>query len=101
MTFVMVTASLLLLIPYFAYVFDFLDPERVILRLAQQVLDAALGKHSFANADIVARQVGATNSTEHLADVAVARRHLQGILPGRSRRREILPMDRRHDSADD
>jgi len=33
MTTVVVTASLLLLIPYFAYAFAFLDPEKVITRI--------------------------------------------------------------------
>ena len=38
---VMATASLLLLVPYFAYVFDFLDPEKVIARLGAQTLESA------------------------------------------------------------
>ena len=44
MTTVVVTASLLLLIPYFAYVFAFLDPEKVIARIGHQVLDAVLAR---------------------------------------------------------
>jgi len=43
-TTVVVTASLLLLVPYFAYVFAFLDPEKVIARIGQQVLDAVLAR---------------------------------------------------------
>ena len=35
----MATASLLLLVPYFAYVFDFLDPEKVIARIGEQTLE--------------------------------------------------------------
>jgi hypothetical protein len=71
MTLAMVTATLLLLVPYFAYVFDFLDPEKVILRLGQQVLDAALGRRTWERSDLFARQAAATTSLEHLADVAV------------------------------
>src|SRR3954471_9129605 len=40
-TLVMATTSLLMLIPYFAYVFDFLDPEKVIARLGAQTLEGA------------------------------------------------------------
>src|SRR5438477_13167836 len=38
----MATASLLLLVPYFAYVFAFLDPEKVIARIGTQTLKGAL-----------------------------------------------------------
>jgi hypothetical protein len=68
---VMVSTSLLLLIPYFAYVFDFLDPEKVILRLGQHALDAALGRRSFERARLESRQVATTTNLEQLADVAV------------------------------
>ena len=37
----MASGSLLLLVPYFAYVFDFLDPEKVIARIGVQTLDRA------------------------------------------------------------
>ena len=40
----LVTASLLALMPYFAYVFDFLDPEKVVARIGQQTLESALGR---------------------------------------------------------
>ena len=33
MTLAVVTGSLLLLVPYFAHVFDFLDPEKVIINI--------------------------------------------------------------------
>jgi hypothetical protein len=68
MTMVVVTGSLLLLIPYFAHVFDFLDPEKVILRIGQLALDAILHKERL---DIATRQAISTGSLEHLADVAV------------------------------
>ena len=72
-TAVMVTASLLLLIPYFAYVFAFLDPEKVIDRIGQQVLAAALGRGSarrYRNA-LDVRQAACVGGLEHLSDVAV------------------------------
>src|SRR5579871_3009982 len=37
-TMILVTASLLLMVPYFAYVFDFLDPDKIVRRLQQQAL---------------------------------------------------------------
>jgi hypothetical protein len=64
---VIATASLLILMPYFAYVFQFLDPERVIARIGQQALDSALA----ANASIAQRQSAAVASLEHLTDIAI------------------------------
>ena len=72
-TAVMVTGSLLLLIPYFAYVFAFLDPEKVIDRIGHQVLDAVLGRGS-ARRDrdhLDVRQAACVGGLEHLSDVAV------------------------------
>jgi hypothetical protein len=67
MTVVIATASLLILMPYFAYVFEFLDPERVIARIGQQALQSALA----ANASIAQRQLAAVASLEHLTDIAI------------------------------
>jgi hypothetical protein len=69
-TVAIVTASLLALIPYFAYVFDFLDPEKVIARIGQQTLQNALGGRR-ADADLETRQGQTVTSMEQLADVAV------------------------------
>jgi hypothetical protein len=71
MTLILVTGSLLLLVPYFAHVFDFLDPEKVILRIGQQILDAAFGRRAWARLDVASRQAASAGSLEHLADVAV------------------------------
>ncbi len=71
MTLTIVTGSLLLLIPYFAYVFEFLDPERVILRIGQQILDAAFGRGARARSRISTRQAIASTGMEHLADIAI------------------------------
>ena len=40
----MSSASLLILVPYFAYVFDFLDPEKVIARIGVQTLERATAR---------------------------------------------------------
>jgi len=73
MTTVVVTASLLLLIPYFAYVFAFLDPEKVIARIGHQVLDAVLARGTARrdrdNLDL--RQASCVAGLEHLSDIAV------------------------------
>jgi len=73
MTLLMTSASLLLLIPYFAYVFDFLDPGKVIVRIGQSVFDAALGRRMGRKVahDLAARQAISIAAMEHLSDVAV------------------------------
>jgi hypothetical protein len=72
-TTVVVTASLLLLVPYFAYVFAFLDPEKVIARIGQQVLDAVLARGAYKRdrdrPDV--RQAACVAGLEHLSDIAV------------------------------
>jgi hypothetical protein len=72
-TTVVVTASLLLLVPYFAYVFAFLDPEKVIARIGHQVLDAVLGRGSSQRdrGDLDVRQALCVAGLEHLSDIAV------------------------------
>jgi hypothetical protein len=67
----MVTASLLALIPYFAYVFDFLDPEKVIARIGRQTLRNALGGGRPTDASVETRQGQTVTSMEQLAGVAV------------------------------
>jgi hypothetical protein len=73
MTTVVVTASLLMLIPYFAYVFAFLDPEKVIARIGQQVLDAVLARGAARRDrdDLDLRQASCVAGLEHLSDIAV------------------------------
>jgi hypothetical protein len=78
MTVVTATGSLLILMPYFAYVFDFLDPEKVIARIGQQTLASAVGER-VAGGDrrgrgaeaIAARQASTVTSMEQLADIAI------------------------------
>ena len=43
-TVLMASGSVLLLVPYFAYVFDFLDPEKVIARIGAETLDRATSR---------------------------------------------------------
>ena len=74
-TVIMASGSLLVLVPYFAYVFDFLDPEKVIARIGQQTLERATSRKR-ANADsglddTTARQEQAVSGLAHLADIAV------------------------------
>src|SRR6266478_10031654 len=69
-TIAVATASLLLLIPYFAYVFDFLDPEKVIARIGEQTLRAATGATG-ATDGRDNRQAITVASMEQLADIAV------------------------------
>jgi hypothetical protein len=73
MTTVVVTASLLLLVPYFAYVFAFLDPEKVIARIGQQVLDAVLARGAARRerGDLDLRQARCVASLELLSDIGV------------------------------
>jgi hypothetical protein len=73
MTVVVATGSLLILMPYFAYVFDFLDPEKVIARIGHQTLQSALAaRHATPRGPAVpARQAATVASMEQLADVAI------------------------------
>ena len=65
------TGSLLMLIPYFAYVFDFLDPARVVAQIGQSTLDAATKRRPSLGKSTAARHDVAATSLERLADVAV------------------------------
>jgi predicted membrane protein DUF2254 len=72
-TIVMASGSLLLLVPYFAYVFDFLDPEKVIARIGAETLERATSrKDAHPDAEhTTARQAQALSGLAHLADIAV------------------------------
>jgi hypothetical protein len=72
-TVIMASGSVLLLVPYFAYVFDFLDPEKVIARIGAETLERATSpKDAKAGAaDTVTRQAQAVSGLAHLADIAV------------------------------
>jgi hypothetical protein len=85
-TVLMSSGSLLILVPYFAYVFDFLDPEKVIARIGVETLDRATardvkagkrsgqrsGKRSGKKAGtLTERQAQTVSGLDHLADIAV------------------------------
>ncbi len=62
-----VTISLLLVVPYFAYVFDFLEPEKVVSRIQEHAVAAT--RAGLGAEEAQARVLGAV---EQLADIAVA-----------------------------
>jgi hypothetical protein len=63
-----VTLSLLLMVPYFAFVFNFLEPENVVGTIQDNAIKAA----SFPGSDTPKAQVVALAAVEQLADIAVA-----------------------------
>jgi hypothetical protein len=67
----LMTASLLLLFPYFAYVFDFLDPEKIVGRIMDDGLTASTPIKGRAAVAIEARQLRAIEAVEHLANVGL------------------------------
>lgn len=67
----LMTASLLLLFPYFAYVFDFLDPEKIVGRIMDDGLAAATPIKGRAAGAIEARQLRSIEAVEHLANVGL------------------------------
>ncbi len=67
----LMTASLLLLFPYFAYVFDFLDPEKIVGRIMDDGLSASTPIKGRAAEAIEARQARAVEAVEHLANVGL------------------------------
>lgn len=67
----LMTASLLLLFPYFAYVFDFLDPNKIINRIKANGLDACTTKLGRQKATIEQRQRTAVEAVEHLTNIGL------------------------------
>lgn len=67
----LMTASLLLLFPYFAYVFDFLDPEKIVGRIMADGLAASTPIRGRAGTAIEGRQARAVEAVEHLANVGL------------------------------
>lgn len=68
-TIVLMTAVVLILIPYFAYVFAFLDPERVVKRLEEQAVKKAVRSRTKIPRSV--RQGHVLSNIEQLADIAV------------------------------
>lgn len=68
-TVILMTAAILVLIPYFTYVFKFLEPERIVARLQEQALAEVLNRRN--SAALGQRQGRVLVAIEQLADVAV------------------------------
>jgi len=67
----LMTASLGLLFPYFAYVFDFLDPEKIVGRITADGLYASTPIKGKAALEIDERQLSSVEAVEHLANISL------------------------------
>lgn len=67
----LMTASLLLLFPYFAYVFDFLDPEKIVGRITANGLYACTPIRGKAGEAVDRRQLQAIEAVEHLTNIGL------------------------------
>ena len=71
-TMILLTLSLLLMAPYFAYVFDFLEPDKIVGRIKASGIDQALrAQEGEVESRVGERQMMALGSLEQLADVAL------------------------------
>ncbi len=68
---VLLTCSLLLLFPYFAYVFNFLEPDSIISRITTDGLAASTPYRGRKRRAISLRQREATQAVEHLANIGL------------------------------
>ncbi len=71
---VLMTVSMLLLLPYFAFVFDFVNPMNIVSRIRRETMSAVSSAPARLtltadNADVIQRT--ASDGTEQLADVAL------------------------------
>lgn len=71
-TMIILTVSLLIMMPYFAYVFDFLEPFKIVARIKAageaQALEQPSGE---PDRDVDARRMAALGALEQLADIAL------------------------------
>ncbi|KYF75465.1 hypothetical protein BE17_47700 [Sorangium cellulosum] len=68
----LLTASLLMMAPYFGYVFDFVEPDNVVGRIKRSGIEQALRPAGGESDDAIdERRVTALSSLEQLADVAL------------------------------
>ena len=70
-TMITVTGSLLIMVPYFAYVFDFLDPDRVVERIQREAVAAAIGERRRGEKTLADLQRSTLSSVEQLSDISV------------------------------
>ena len=68
---VLMTISLLLLFPYFAFVFNFLEPDSIISRITTGGLSASTPYRGRIRRTIGTRQREATQAVEHLANIGL------------------------------
>ncbi|MCA9694660.1 MAG: DUF2254 domain-containing protein [Myxococcales bacterium] len=68
---VLMTMSLVLLFPYFNYVFDFLDPEKIVGRITADGLYACTPIKGRAGLDLDRRKQQAVEAVEHLANISL------------------------------
>ena len=67
----LLTCSLLLLFPYFAYVFNFLEPDSIISRITTDGLASSTPYRARGRLPIGLRQREATQAVEHLANIGL------------------------------
>jgi len=68
----LLTLNLLMMAPYFAYVFDFLEPDKIVMRIRAAGVDDALHKSQSETEDAVDdRRMKALSALEQLADIAL------------------------------
>lgn len=65
------TVSILLLLPYFAYVFHFLGPDQVVERLRQHTSQVIAGAHGKRGDDLDEQKRLSVGAIEQLADMAL------------------------------
>ncbi len=67
----LMTMSLGLLFPYFAYVFDFLDPEKIVGRISADGLYASTPIKGRRALEVDERQLSSVEAVEHLANISL------------------------------
>ncbi|MRG95234.1 DUF2254 family protein [Polyangium spumosum] len=69
---VLLTLSLLVMAPYFNYVFDFLEPDKIVERIRKAGVAQALRRPSDeSDEDVDGRRMTALSALEHLADIGL------------------------------
>lgn len=68
----MLTLNLLMMAPYFAYVFDFLEPDKIVMRIRAAGVEEALHRSQSETEEAVDdRRMKALSALEQLADIAL------------------------------
>ncbi|HVK71493.1 MAG TPA: DUF2254 family protein [Polyangium sp.] len=69
---VLLTLSLLVMAPYFNYVFDFLEPDKIVERIRRGgVAQALLRSRGESEEEVDGRRMTALSALEHLADIGL------------------------------